>query len=190
MMIIQHGCEGLLRFIVPDDTVKIDMEIMTLKGIHIFKQDKNSSEKAFIPWRKDNKPPSSFLKRVRETQKKTSKEFLETVLDQKIQPNFRPKHSGTCPNIATMSDNQFVQDAKLKITKETDKNNILVMEKTKETQDHDQSRPPKPDKKIPSDLSDSEDGKDDQGRAKPLDTQDPQPTTCYASHTNDATPLS
>ena len=75
MMVIQQGCEWLIRFIVPDDTVTIDMEIMTLKGIYIFKQDKNSSEKTFIPWNEDNKPPSSFLKRVRETQKKTSKEF-------------------------------------------------------------------------------------------------------------------
>ena len=45
MMVIEHGCEGLLRCIVLDNTVTVDMEIMTLKGIHIFKQDKNSSEK-------------------------------------------------------------------------------------------------------------------------------------------------
>ena len=63
MMIIQHSCEGLLRFIVPDDTVTIAMEIMTLKDINSFKQDKNSSEKTFIPWTKANKPPSSFLKK-------------------------------------------------------------------------------------------------------------------------------
>ena len=67
MMVIQHSCKGLLRFIVPDDTVTVDMEIMTMKVIHIFKQDKNSSEKTFIPWSEDTKPPSSFLKRVRET---------------------------------------------------------------------------------------------------------------------------
>ena len=45
MMVIQHGCEGLLRFIIPDDTVTIDMKIMILKGI----QDKNSSEKPLSP---------------------------------------------------------------------------------------------------------------------------------------------
>ena len=82
MMVIQCGCERLLRCIVPDDTVTVDMEIMTLKDIHIFKQDKSSSEKTFIPWSEDIKHPSSFLKRVRETQKNTSKEFLESVLDQ------------------------------------------------------------------------------------------------------------
>ena len=30
MMVIQHNCEGLLRFILPDDTVSVDMEVMTL----------------------------------------------------------------------------------------------------------------------------------------------------------------
>ena len=90
MMVIQHCCEGLLRFIIPDDTVTIDMEIMTLKSIYIFKQDKNTSEKTFIPWSEDNKPPSSFLKRVRETQRKNSKEFLKTVLVQELQPILGP----------------------------------------------------------------------------------------------------
>ena len=69
IMVIQHGCEGLLRFIVPDDTVTIDMEIMTVKGIHIFKQDQNSSEKTIIPWSEENKPPSSFLKSQGNTEK-------------------------------------------------------------------------------------------------------------------------
>ena len=54
MMTVQHGCERLLRFILPDDTVTVDMEVMTLKGVHIYKQDKHSSEKSFIPWIKEN----------------------------------------------------------------------------------------------------------------------------------------
>ena len=159
---------------------------MTLKNIHIFKQDKNSGEKTFIPCSEDNKPPSSFLKRVNETQKKTSKEFLESVLDQELQPNLRPKHPFTCPKVARMSDNQ---DTELKMTKEMDGDNIPLTERTMETQDPKQSRPPKPYRKVPSDWSDSEDGKDDQARAKPLDTQDPQPSTSFASHTSDAIPL-
>ena len=177
MMVIQYGCEGSLRFAVPDDTVTINMEIMTLKGTHIFKHDKNSNKKTFMPRSEDNKPPSSFLKRVRETQKNTSKEFLESVLDQEWQPNFRPKHPCTCPKVANMSDNQFIQNAKLKMTKQTDRDNIPVTERTKGTQDWNQFRPPKPDRKIPSDWSDSEDGKDDQAEAKPIDIQDPQSST-------------
>ena len=42
MMVVQHTCEGFLRFILPEDTVTVDVEVMTLKGIHIFRQDKNS----------------------------------------------------------------------------------------------------------------------------------------------------
>ena len=49
MMAIEHSCEGLLRFILLDDTVSVDMEVMTLKVVYIFKQDKCSSEKSFIP---------------------------------------------------------------------------------------------------------------------------------------------
>ena len=60
MMIIQHNHEGLLKFILPYDTVTIDMEVMTLKGIHIFRQGKHSNEKIVILWSEDNTPHSSF----------------------------------------------------------------------------------------------------------------------------------
>ena len=81
MMAAQHNCEGLLKLILLDDTVTVDMEVMTLTGIHIFWQDKHCSEKHFIPWSKENTPPPAFLKRVRQTQTKKSKEFLESILD-------------------------------------------------------------------------------------------------------------
>ena len=90
MMAVQHSCEGLPRFILLDNTVTIDMEVMTLKGVPIFKQDKHSSEKSFTPWSEENTPPPPFLKRVREAQTKNSKEFLEAILDQDLTPNFRP----------------------------------------------------------------------------------------------------
>ena len=91
MMAAQHNCEGLLKFIIPDDTVTVDMEVMTLTGIYIFRQDKHCSEKSFIPWSEENTPPPAFLKRIRQTQTKKSKEFLESILDQDLEPNFRPK---------------------------------------------------------------------------------------------------
>ena len=62
MTVIQHNCEGLLRFILPEDTVSVDMEVMTLKGIHIFRQDKHSNEKNFIPWIEDKPPLIIFEK--------------------------------------------------------------------------------------------------------------------------------
>ena len=39
IMAVQHNCEGLLKFILTDDTVTVDMEVMTLTGVHIFRQD-------------------------------------------------------------------------------------------------------------------------------------------------------
>ena len=66
MTVFHHQCEGFLKFVLkfelPEDPVTVDMEIMTLKGIHIFWQDKHSNEKMFIPWSEHNKHPSSFLK--------------------------------------------------------------------------------------------------------------------------------
>ena len=75
MTVAQHTCEGFLKVVLPKDTVTVDMEVMTLKGIHIFRQDNNSNKKMFIPWSEHNKPPSSFLKRLRETQDKPLKNF-------------------------------------------------------------------------------------------------------------------
>ena len=92
MTISQHICEGLLRFILPKDTVTVDMEVMTLKGIYIFRQDKHSIEKTFIPWSEDHKPTSSFLKRLKEAQGKPSRDFLESFMDQNLEPNYRPRH--------------------------------------------------------------------------------------------------
>ena len=92
-----------------------------------------------------------------------------------------------------MSESQFVQDAKLKIAKETDRDNTPVTERTTETQNPKQSRPSAPSRQIShhSDWRDLEDGKDDQARAKPFDTQeDPQPSTSFASYASDAMPLS
>ena len=91
MTVVNHTCEGFLRFVLPEETVTVDMEVMTLKGIHIFRQDKNSNEKMIIPWSEHNKPPSSFLKRLRESQDKPTNKFLESMLDRNLEANFRPK---------------------------------------------------------------------------------------------------
>ena len=71
----------------------VDMEFLTLKGLDIFRQDKHSNENTFIPWSRDHKPPSSFLKRLRETQDKPSRDFLHSVVDKNLEPNYRPRHA-------------------------------------------------------------------------------------------------
>ena len=91
-----------------------------------------------------------------------------------------------------MSENQFIQEAKSKIAKEMDRDSTPVTERTMETQSLKQSRPSSPSRQISHhlDWSNSEDRKDDQARAKPLDTQDdPQPSTSFASHDSNATPF-
>ena len=62
MTVVHHTCEGFLRFVLPEDTVTVDMEVMTLKGIHMFRQDKNSNEETFIPWSEHNKLLHHFEK--------------------------------------------------------------------------------------------------------------------------------
>ena len=151
----------------------VDIEVMTLKGIHIFWQDKNPNEKMFIPWSEHNKPPSSFLKRLRETQDKPTKEFLESMLDRNLEANFRPKTNCKCPKIAKMSDSELIQDFRLRRLRQRD------------SRTETQVRPPKPSRRtpIPSDWSD-DDRKDDQARApiaKPV-LQDPQPSTSFGTH--------
>ena len=63
----QHTCEVLSKFILPDDTVAVDFEVMTLTGGHIYRKDRNSVEKRFFPWSEENMPPQEFLRKVRET---------------------------------------------------------------------------------------------------------------------------
>ena len=65
-----------------------------------------------------------------------------------------------------------------------------------ETQNPNPSRPPKPSRQIShhSDWSDSEDGNDEQARAKPISILHPQPNILQdiqssTSYTNDTTPL-
>ena len=84
MIAALHNCEGPLKFILPDDTVTVDFEVMTLTGIHIYRKDRNCSKKSFLPWSEENTPPPTFLKKVKETQGKRSEEFLESILDQDL----------------------------------------------------------------------------------------------------------
>ena len=104
MIAAQHTCEGHLKFIFPDDTMTVDLEVMTLSGVHVYRGDKKCSEKQFFPWSEENIPPPEFLRIVRETQGKRNKEFLESLLNQELIPYFRPKSPHKCPNFAKLVD--------------------------------------------------------------------------------------
>ena len=49
LVTVQHSCEGLMKFVLPKDTVTVDPEVMTLTSVPIYKKDKNNSEKQFFP---------------------------------------------------------------------------------------------------------------------------------------------
>ena len=102
-----------------------------------------------------------------------------------MEPKFRPKHPCRCPKVAELSDNEFVQDSKLKrttISKETVKDNIPATVRNMEDSVPKQPKPQKPCRQVDhnSDWSDIDDGKDDQARSNAIDVQDPQPSTSYA----------
>ena len=67
MIAAQHNCEGLLKFILPDNMVTVDLEVMSLTGVHVYRRDRNCTEKRFSHWSKENTPPPEFLRKVRET---------------------------------------------------------------------------------------------------------------------------
>ena len=52
-----------------------------------------------------------FLRKVRKTQGQRSKDFLESLLDQDLEPNFRPKTACKCPKLANIVDKQKAQPA-------------------------------------------------------------------------------
>ena len=41
----QHTCKGLLKFILPNNMMTVDLEVISLTGVHIYKKDKNNVEK-------------------------------------------------------------------------------------------------------------------------------------------------
>ena len=49
LIAVHHTCEGLLKFILPEDTVTVDLDVMTLTGVHVYKKDRNSIGKGSSP---------------------------------------------------------------------------------------------------------------------------------------------
>ena len=62
------------NFILPKEIVTVDLEVMTLTGVHVYNKDKNDIEKHF-PWSEENMPPPEFLKKVKRPQDKRKMNF-------------------------------------------------------------------------------------------------------------------
>ena len=96
----QNICEGILKFILPEDTVIVDLEVMTLIGVLVYQKDKNCVGKKFFPWSEENIPPQEFLKKVKETQGQRTKDLA---------PNFQPKSLCKCPNFTKLASKYQAQ---------------------------------------------------------------------------------
>ena len=81
LVTVQHSCSGLLKFVLPKDTVTVDLEVMTLTGVHVYKKDMNNLEKWFFLWTKENMPPPEFLRKVKETQKTRDSVIFEYITE-------------------------------------------------------------------------------------------------------------
>ena len=45
LVTVQQSSDGLLKFVLPKGTVIIDLEAMTLTGVHTYIKDRNNLEK-------------------------------------------------------------------------------------------------------------------------------------------------
>ena len=38
LVTVQHSCDGLLKFVLPKAMVTVDLEVITLTGVHTYKK--------------------------------------------------------------------------------------------------------------------------------------------------------
>ena len=60
----QHNCEGLLKIILSDDTVTVDLEVMTLTGVHVYKNIGIALKKGFYLEARRIHPLQHFKERL------------------------------------------------------------------------------------------------------------------------------
>ena len=65
----------------------IDLEVMTLTGVHTYKKDKNNLEKMILEQRKY--ASSRLFGKGDRDPKQGTIEFLSTLLNQDLEPNYR-----------------------------------------------------------------------------------------------------
>ena len=162
----QHTYEGLLKFVLPDDTVTADLEVMTMTGAHVYRKDRNSVEKCFFPWSKENTPPPKFKKSKGDTR---TKEFLGSLLNQDLEPNFWTKSPCKCPIFSKLARTHKVPKPSSSQAKHyTNPDNIPVTGGLMQAQKLPRKQQMQKKIKMRSDWSDSDDDKDSQARGKPI----------------------
>ena len=117
--------------------------------------------------------------RLKETQGKPSRDFLKSLMDQKLEPNYRPRHYCTCPKVSKLSHIQVIQELQARHLEQTDNTSLHGSQDTLPRSSRRTS--------IPSDWTDDEDGKDNQARApiaKPI-SQEPLPSTSFGTYASE-----
>ena len=113
-------------------------------------------------------PPPEFLKKVRETQKQKTKDFLSILLNQDLEPKFQPK-TCVCPFYLKLTNSlETSRPDKSQEGHDTPPDNIFGSVRT--TQTHKLPRKQQPQKRVEmkSDWSDPDDGKDNKVRKRPI----------------------
>ena len=103
---------------------------------------------------------------------------MESILDQELEPNFRPKPPCKCPRLAKLADRQLAQEickhkpptSDNNQDRQTTNGNIPSMVRKMHLQAQKWPRPQQTHRKINarSDWSDWDDGKDNQERSNPI----------------------
>ena len=167
MIAAQHTSEGLLKFILPDDMVTIDLEVMTLTGVHVYRKDRNCGEKRFFPWGEENTPPQEFLRKVREPQGKEQTNFRIT-LEPSFSTQLLAKSPCKCPNFAKLVSKHKAPNSDSSQDKHvTTDDNISVMVAKIPAQKWPRKQQTQKKINVRSNWSDSDDDKDSQARGKP-----------------------
>ena len=142
---------------------------MTLTEVQIYKKDKNDVENLFFLESKENIPPPEFLKKVRGIQRQRTKEFLDTPLNQDLEPNFQPKAPCACPSFSKLTKSQEAsKPGNSQEGHNAPPDNIFTS--VRMTQTHKQPTRWQKQKRVEmkSDWSNSDDGKDNQVRKRPI----------------------
>ena len=111
------------------------------------------------------------MRKVRETQRKRNKKFLEALLNQELIPNFRPKSPCKCPYFAKLADKHKAANSDSSQDRQAATNdNIPTTVRKMQVQVQKWPRKQQTHRKVSlrSDWSDSDDAKHNQARGKPV----------------------
>ena len=160
---VQHSCDRLLKFTLPKDTVTVDLEVMTLTGIHTLKKNKNNLEKMILPLEQRKYASSIIFGKGERDSKTRDKKLLSTLLNQDLEPNYRPKTLCSCSSFR-LNRNQKEHNAPPTNTN----NNTLTLVRMTLTYNRPRQQQKQKKVEMKSDWSPDSDNRRDNQARKPI----------------------